>query len=416
MATSEALASIETVSSVKQHPRADKLVIVSFENNGYQVLLSKEMSLIPGEKMIFIRPDTFISKPNPEQCSPHFYHWYTSILDSSARTRIRAINMFGEWSYGLAYRISDVFSQEEIEKLYGIHSSETILDAGIVESHIGVRKYESVTAKENKTDPIESKEEEVLIESILARATLGEKLSRGETDALKYKSLPSGIPKTDEIRWEQFKSTQRPIGSHADISLKLDGSSYSFFIKLNASKDAILESGITSRNNTLDKRIALAKNDKVILSAIELAENMNILQKLAQFCLAHRTSLCLRAELTGPRIQNKKNNYWSKQPHQFHFFSCYNVNRFAYESPQDPFYYRIVCHALDFPVVPLIERQTIITQDIVKSYEKKLTTLPPEEKEPTPWPFEGVVVTGSYPDTHAHFSFKIINFAYDQSW
>jgi hypothetical protein len=425
----EPLASLVYVQDVEKHPnpKATKLCVVTFQTNFNRVIVSVADAIRPNDVVVLIRPDNAVGDL-PDTASEKTKEWHRT-LNATFKQRIAAIQLLGEWSYGVAFPLEDVFSKEEIPALLeGLEQDGEKLERD-VSKELGVYHYVSssslssdggglAAAAATAATSVATSDEEAA--ELITRALEGQKLTREEQNKLKYKPIPSFLPRTDEDRWQALskKGLKYLIGSHVDISLKLDGSSFSFAVVLTPDKTQVQSTFITSRNNIVDKGIAIAKKDMTMKRVVDWAEQTNILEKLSTFCLAHRVSLCLRGEAVGPDFQKKANNYWNRVGVQVRFFSCYNFDTKSYETPQSPLYYRIVCKCLDLLCVPLKEKQSILTMDLIEKWSKTVTTVIPDPDDPTlpadPWPFEGVVVCGSDPlAPNRYFSFKIISMHYD---
>ena len=71
-----------------------------------------------------------------------------------------------------------------------------------------------------------------------------------------------------------------------------------------------------------------------------------------------------------------------------------------YTSPNEPHYVESVCHELDLPYIPILEKDVPLTEVLIKKYDEDLVEINGQ-------PFEGVVIKGK------GFSFKVINKYYD---
>jgi len=162
------IATIERITSVRHHPNADRLDLVSVL--GYQCITSRD-SFLPEQLVIFIQPDSVL---------PSDQTWAQSYL-KYARPRVRAIKIRDEWSEGLILPLTD--------------NEKNLKEGDSVAEQLGIKHFEPVIIQ----DPT----------SILG-------------------PLPFGIPKTDEERIENF-GNNLPWNELVDITKKIDGTSCSIY-------------------------------------------------------------------------------------------------------------------------------------------------------------------------------------------
>lgn len=199
--------------------------------------------------------------------------------------------------------------------------------------------------------------------------------------------LPFGIPKTDEDRWESER--RLPFGELVDIGLKVDGQSCSFFKELTTDdrKFGILGRALELHEIFTNKYTAhIARYD--------------IKTKIEAFCEKHSVSLCLRGESYGAGIQGLENNPHSKMNEGWAMFSVFNMDTHEYECKGGQFYFLNIAEELGLPTVDVLERDVVLTQELIDKYSVGITKINGK-------PFEGVVVQ------HNTGSFKIINKDYD---
>jgi RNA ligase (TIGR02306 family) len=201
--------------------------------------------------------------------------------------------------------------------------------------------------------------------------------------------LPRGLPKTDEERWQNFADL--PFGEVCDITLKIDGSSLSVYAR--KLEDGSWETGVTSRS----LRLKTECNNKYIQGV----NKYDMVDKLLSYCQVHDVSLSLRGELYGNGIQGFGKNPHGQLPLNFAAFSVFNMDKLEYADPSDDHYYEKVCAQLNIPVVPMLEKDVVLTPEHIQKYSSEIDKIDGK-------PFEGVVVK------HAAGSFKIINLQYDE--
>lgn len=316
------LATIERIVEVYSHPNADKLELVKVL--GYQcvVPLGKYNK---GDLVIYIKPDTML----PEK------EWADSFRKYAPK-RVKSIKLRSEFSEGIIAdtNIVDVDVEEGLD----------------LTDILGVLKWE---------EPIPN-----------------------DINAKGF--LPLNIPMTDENRWENFVD-DIPYGEKADLTLKIDGQSNSFYYN-------------DGNFGVLGRKLEL-KLDSVNKYTYHIGK-LNIDVKLKNFCEKHGVSLCIRGESYGQGIQKMKINPHSKFPNAWAMFSVWNIKERRYERKGDEFYFLDIADELGLPTVDVIEKDVVITPELIQKYSSEL-------KELNGRPFEGIVVQ------HAGGSFKIINKHYD---
>lgn len=319
------LATIEKIISSEKHPNADSLSICSVL--GFRAI-TKLNQFKTGDKIVFIQPDCVL----PEAAWSTFY--------KSKSNRTKAIKLRKFWSEGIIESLVNVGLNEDLE--IGMEVSEILK----------IIHYEPPVPKE-----------------------LNAKC------ALRF-----GLTKTDEERWNNLESL--PYGEEVTVTLKIDGSSASYFVK-QLWEDKSWETGITSRS--LELKPECVNNYTLI------EKKYDILRKLKEYCLRNHKNYCLRGECYGQGIQSSANNPFSKLSLGFAAFSLFNFDSLSYE----PFYKCVeVCKELDIPTVPILEK-TIFTKELIEKYSEGLDKINNQ-------PFEGVVIKLSDGK-----SFKIVNKHYD---
>ncbi|CAF1015860.1 unnamed protein product [Rotaria sordida] len=162
------IATIERITSVRHHPNADRLDLVSIL--GYQCITSRD-SFLPEQLVIFIQPDSVL--PNDQSWAQPYLKY--------ARPRVRAIKIRDEWSEGLIVSLTD--------------NEKNLKEGDNVAEQLGIKHFEPIIIQ----DPT----------SILG-------------------SLPFNIPKTDEDRIENFQNNL-PWNELVDVTKKIDGTSCSIY-------------------------------------------------------------------------------------------------------------------------------------------------------------------------------------------
>lgn len=322
------IATIEKIKEVHPHPNADSIEFVKVL--GYQCIVPKNKWKV-GDWCILIQPDTVL--PDDE---------WAQVYKSKSK-RVKAIKLRGEWSFGI------------VEDLVILGGDRAIIEMAFptegldISEDLGIIKYEAPVPQDLN--------------------------AKG--------GLPFGICKTDEERFQNFDVTKY-FGEIVDISLKIDGQSFTAFYK-----DGQI--GVCGR--TMEYKLESNNNYTINFKKYNLEE------KLRAYCEKHSVNIALRGEQYGSGIQGHQNNPHSKHPLGLMFFSCWDIDNCRYFNPDEQHYYRNVCRELDLPMVPLEVYSSPFSQEHINFYQNA-TDLNGNM-------FEGVVVTGH------NFSFKIINLNYD---
>ncbi len=261
--------------------------------------------------------------------------------------RVKATKLRGVWSFGIVLSLTDVLSDPDYIKQLNVGDD--------ISEYLGVTKYEPPAPQD------------------LSAAGF----------------LPRGLSKTDEERWQNISDL--PYGEVCDITLKIDGSSLSVYAR--KLEDGSWETGVTSRTLCLKTDC----NNKYIQGV----EKYDMINKLLSYCQEHDVSLSLRGELYGNGIQSFGKNPHGQLPLNFAAFSVFNMDKLEYANPSDDHYYEKVCAQLNIPVVPMLEKDVVLTREHIQKYSSEIDKIDGK-------PFEGVVVK------HAAGSFKIINLQYDE--
>jgi hypothetical protein len=201
-----------------------------------------------------------------------------------------------------------------------------------------------------------------------------------------------GIPKTDEERLEGLDPRSAPpVGTLVDVTLKIDGQSWSAFHYRDDFGDVATGIGGRSFLYKLDASNPYTRN----------AREYRVLDKLKTFCLLTGANLCIRAEQYGAGVQSDKNNPHCKLPLSLAFYSTWLMDERCYAHKGNPFYIHNIAAQIGLPTVPILESDVPFTPDLVAKYSEGIEVLPNGQ------PFEGVVIQW------AGGSFKVINKAYD---
>lgn len=267
---------------------------------------------------------------------------WSEIYRRLCRKRVRAIRLRGEWSFGIV---------ENPANFPDLPADGAVEDLA---SFLGITKYEAPVPQ--------------MIGAI--------------------GPLPFHIPKTDEERWQNV--VPLPLGAHVDVTLKVDGCSCSVYC---AKREGEWRLGMVS--DTMELSLAA---DNCFTAAVD---PFDVFEKLLWLCQENDVSLCLHGKVYGPGVQTLAINPHCRQP-GWAMFSVLNLDTLKPERKGSSFYFPIVAEQLGLPAVAVIERDAVLSEELIRRYDSELETLNGE-------PFEGVVLNG--PD----FSFKVINRHYDSN-
>lgn len=326
------LASIQPVLAVETHPNADALDIATVK--GYKAIV-KRGQWQPGQLCVFIEPDSVL----PDVPWAAFYR--------AKSNRVKAIRLRGAWSFGI------------IESAANVGYTDPLEPGTDVTAVLGVTKYEPPAPQDlNASGP-----------------------------------YGYGIPRTDETRYQSLDDL--PYGQPVDVTLKVDGQSWSAFWMVD--EHGAPQWGVGGRSFLYkpDSDNAYTRNERAY----------GVLAKLATLYLNRRVNVCVRGEQYGRGVQTGKHNPHAQLPLGLALFSTWLIDERRYATKGHPLYIHALAAELGLPTVPMLERDVILTPELVKRYAEELETV--SVNGGTPQPFEGVVIN------HAGGSFKVINLAYD---
>ena len=364
------IASVEKLISVEPHPNADRLDLVKVL--GYQCVTERGLHS-EGDLIVYIQPDSVL---------PLDTEWAEGYRKYSPN-RIKAVKLRGEYSEGIIVKFEQIWGDElpKFERDEGSDTYDGLLEGDDVAEMIGVTHYEPP-----------------LPQDLSAKG-----------------GLPFGIPKTDETRWENMIS-RLPINEPVDITLKIDGQSWSAYYDLESDTFGVM-------GRTMEYK------DDAVNNYTAHLDRYDVKNVLVDYCKKHGVSLCIRGESFGEGIQKSDVNPHSKVEKALGIFSVWNIDKRRYERPGDEHYFIDFCEATGLPSVPVLERGELLTRELIDRYSVGMKKLNGK-------PFEGVVVNHGYyeieepaktlnlpngetKDIDARMrpfvasSFKIINKAYD---
>jgi RNA ligase (TIGR02306 family) len=335
-------ATVEVILRIRKHPNADALELA--EILGFQCVVPIGV-YHAGQKIIYIHPDSVL---------PETADWAQPFL-KYAKTRVKAIKIRNEWSEGIIMNLDILKKHPDFET--SDHSNLNELPVGFDLSELlNITHYESPDMFGNSGFVV---------------------------------SLPHQIPKTDEERWETLKGkiTNEWLNRKVDVTLKVDGQSWSAYYHLPTQEFGICGRRVTFKENE--------KNDYT-----EHLDRYNLKNSLIQYCHDMGVSLCIRGESYGKGIQKLSHNPHCKLDKGLALFSVYLIDEQRYAGREDRFYFSKVATDLGIPHVKILEQGVELTPELIKKYSSEYDKLDGQ-------PFEGVVIKGD------DFSFKVINKNYD---
>lgn len=337
------LATLEKIVAVEKHPNADLLDVVQVLN--YKAIVKRGEWRV-GDLCVFIQPDSVL---------PDNKLWAEFYKKKSGR--VKAIRLRGVWSFGIVESLANV----------DIRESDTLTDlvdceGADVTEQMQVTKYEPPQPQDLQAKGL----------------------------------LPFNIPKTDETRWQGIRNSDMPYGELCDVTLKIDGQSFSAFYRDFQDGDngePAIKMGVLGRTMEykLDADNNYTKNEK----------QHNVLHKLASYCVTNKINLCVRAESYGLGIQKFGHNPHCKVPLNLAFFSTWLIDENRYARKGEVNYIFDLAPRIGLPTVPVLERDVILTRELIQKYDEELEKLPNGDM------FEGVVINWK------GGSFKVINKHYD---
>jgi RNA ligase (TIGR02306 family) len=323
------LAEIELIKEVTTHSNADRLDIVKVK--GFPAIVSRGAFKV-GDKVLFIYPDTVL----PESPWAEFYKKFN-------KKRVKAQKLRGIWSFGIVVSLEDV----------GLDDS---FNVGDDVSSLGITKYIAPVSQ--------------------VYGGVG--------------GLPVNLPKTDEIMFQNI-DISKYFGKKVDVTLKIDGSSWTAYCIRDENEPDGFRFGITGRSVDFDVD---KENIYTVHNKVYDVENV-----LKSFCIENDVSLAIRGEVYGQGLQNSSNNPHSKLKIDLALYSVFNFDEMKYERTESKYYIFEVAKSLNMKTVPMIEKGVEFNQELIDRYltPKKLNGQS----------FEGVVINTE------EDSFKIINMDYD---
>jgi len=333
MTTERKLASVVKIVDIQPIPGADAIVVATVK--GWKVVVKVNEYKV-GDLAVYYEIDSFLPiRPQFEFLRKSSY----KRMGSSEGFRLKTIRLRGQISQGLLTPIPD----------------------GILDPKEG----------DDLTEALDIVKYEPPIPAQLAGKIKG--------------TFPSFIPKTDEIRIQNFESEVgfSPVGERAYVTEKLDGTSFTCYFN-----NGVF--GVCGRNWELSET-----------SDNSLWRMANLLQ-LKEKMTKHGKNIALQGELIGAGING---NLYGLSDHKLYFFTGYDIDK-----GRRMFFDELewVLFGLDLQMVPVLEKYGFVIPnesnivDYMLKYAEGKSVLNMEVDR------EGVVVRG----LEREFSFKAISNTY----
>lgn len=380
------LATVQTITDIQPIPDADAIEVASVL--GWKVVIKKGEFNI-GDRIVYCEVDSIMpERPEFEFLRP-------------VKFRVKTRRMRGQISQGIVFPLSVLTttpkSIENKHVIVGMHGSELkILYQPEIEFELDSNDEPNAGPFTMVlTDGLDVTDFLGVIKYDIPEEDTGLTVNgQGGRSAMK-RGFPNWIPKTDETRIQSVpRVLEDAVGTGIYITEKLDGSSYTCFLKDN-------EFGVCSRNQE--------KKEIPTCHFWEATRRLGIEEKLREYKQKTGIELALQGELVGPGIQ--KNKYGLVE-RSIYFFNAFKVATGSFVD-----YAELLNIVLDLDVnlVPLLflKSGTKIGDPGFSTVDDfiKLSTMKTNLYPQSVWA-EGIVVRPLVESTHrklGRFSFKAIN-------
>ena len=341
------LASIRVINEINEHQNADSLELSVID--GWTVVVRKG-EYKAGDVVVFLEIDSWAPTALAPFLTKHGKE--PKEFNGVKGERLRTARLRGAVSQGLVLPLS-VLPTDWLKtaEFYGLHSSDVIgMD---VTDILGVLKYEKP----------------------LPACLVG--MAKGV--------FPSFLRKTDQERIQNVfhTLTQEQIEDTYEATLKLDGSSATYYVK-----DG--EVGVCSRNLELKLDEGNAEN-----SFVKMFNQLGLREKLLAYYERTGRSIALQAELWGSNING---NHEGISDHRYNVYDVYDIDKQGYLSADEVY---DITDEMGLEVVPHIATTTL---EAFKNVDDFLNFA--DRGSIFNKVAEGVVFVST---TNPDFSFKVIN-------
>jgi RNA ligase (TIGR02306 family) len=303
-----ALCTVQTISKLDKIEGKDKIVLASFENTGWHVIVGTDMKV--GDRVIYCEYDTIL----PIKTEFEFLRkrCYNSLYDGF---RIKSMKMGGVYSEGIVFPTS-ILSMD----------GGKFKDGMDVTSQIGAIKYDPEALEEAT---LQTKKKHGPFMRFLLKIPFVKNILYPKKKSGKW---PEFISKTDETR---VQILQYVFEKYKDLPVyvteKIDGQSATFFYNKK-------EFGVCSRNLRLPRPNKIKGKHAVMQSKYwQTAEKFDIENGLKQASRDLGINLYIQGEQAGPGIQGNKYGFENLRLFVFNiydithkrYFSTYEIDAFC---------------------------------------------------------------------------------------
>lgn len=374
------LATVQTITDIQPIPDADAIEVASVL--GWKVVIKKGEFNI-GDRIVYCEVDSIMpERPEFEFLRP-------------VKFRVKTRRMRGQISQGIVFPLSVLTttpkSIENKHVIVGMHGSELkILYQPEIEFELDSNAGPFTMVL---TDGLDVTDFLGVIKYDIPEEDTGLTVNgQGGRSAMK-RGFPNWIPKTDETRIQSVpRVLEDAVGTGIYITEKLDGSSYTCFLKDN-------EFGVCSRNQE--------KKEIPTCHFWEATRRLGIEEKLREYKQKTGIELALQGELVGPGIQKNKYGLVERSIYFFNAFKVATGSFVDYAELLD------IMIDLELQMVPILVVNTVIGEPGYQTVDSfiKLATIKTTINLSGVWA-EGIVVRPLVESTHrklGRFSFKAIN-------
>lgn len=204
--------------------------------------------------------------------------------------------------------------------------------------------------------------------------------------------FPSFVPQTDETRVQILQDLLNKYqGTNSYISLKLDGSSATYYYR----DSEFGEFGVCSRG------MDLLKNESNSFWKVAIRDNIE--EKLRKLSSLLGCDVAVQGELVGPSIQR---NHLGLKDHEVYVFNIFSIDDYYYLSGPT---IKSLCDEVGLKMVPVLDWNHVIHNDVQKYIETYNAMTHPVYQNKQ---IEGVVIRPlkeTYDREFGRVSFKVIN-------
>lgn len=384
------LATIQTIKSLDPIPEKDKIVLASFENVGWHVIVGKDDFKV-GDKCIYIESDSVLPPKSEfeflrKRCWNEKWQGF----------RIQSMKMAGVYSEGIVFSIAilPVTPMNSMKIMASLH------DDGVdVTETLGIVKYDPEALEEQE---LQKKKKYGPLMRFLLRFPLIRKILYPKNTSTAF---PAWAHHSDETRAQVLPYIYHDYqGVKIYATEKLDGQSCLFAMV--RGKFVVCSRNLRLPKPKLIKGKYYGKN-----KYWETADAYDMEWKLREAKKHYKIDFYIQGEQCGPGICS---NRLGLEKLKFYVFNVYDVTHKHYLEFHDMME---VCSWLGLEMVPLVEIKEFhwANIDSLVAYAKGNSLLNPNALR------EGVVIRPVYhipPQNKmaGQSSFKVINQDYDEKW